>query len=498
MKVKPMVSIIIPVYNGSNYIKEAIESALNQDYNNYEIIVVNDGSTDNGKTKEVILKYKEKVRYFEKENGGVSSALNYGISKMKGEYFSWLSHDDLYKENKLSLQIKELKNHDEKTILYSNYSIINEKGDFVKNIILNSNEYNQKPYNSIFNMDINGITLLIPKSAFEECGLFDESLCCIQDYDLWFKMMKKYKFFHMEEILGSTRVHSKQVSNVSPRVITEGNSFYKRIVNELDDSVIKECYGSRYLFLDFLENNLRYNSKYLKAAEYINYKKNKLLENAKLKNERITLSWIIDDSLFSNDERKDIISKYRKNNIYINFVSKKEAMEELEGNYLYFGTSNINFYEYLKVMKISNAELLYDFTLDEEKMALLNKYSKFVHANFNRIIIKNKSKKIDTTKLCDIYFDIIDKGNTLSYKKNKDQDTKISQLRYLLNSSIAKKISDAEFCDLCYQLAVIYNNSKTYERKIKFYEPCEKYLELSYSRAWIIYQKIINFIRRKK
>src|SRR5262245_26319850 len=98
----PRVSIIIPVFNGSNYLREAIDSALVQTYQNTEIIVVNDGSNDNGKTREIALSYGQQIRYFEKENGGVSSALNMGICKMTGDYFSWLSHDDVYNPEKVA------------------------------------------------------------------------------------------------------------------------------------------------------------------------------------------------------------------------------------------------------------------------------------------------------------------------------------------------------------------------------------------------------------
>ena len=97
----PLVSIIIPVYNGSNYLKKAIDSALSQTYKNIEIIVVNDGSKDDGATEQVALSYGDKINYYLKENGGVSSALNFGISKMKGDYFSWLSHDDEYTQTKI-------------------------------------------------------------------------------------------------------------------------------------------------------------------------------------------------------------------------------------------------------------------------------------------------------------------------------------------------------------------------------------------------------------
>jgi glycosyltransferase involved in cell wall biosynthesis len=105
IEIKPLVSIVIPLYNGSNYLSEAINCALNQTYSNIEIIVINDGSKDDGAGREVALSFGDKIRYFEQENGGVSTALNNGISKMEGEYFSWLSHDDLYTNDHIEKQV---------------------------------------------------------------------------------------------------------------------------------------------------------------------------------------------------------------------------------------------------------------------------------------------------------------------------------------------------------------------------------------------------------
>ena len=82
----PKVSIVIPVFNGSNYLKEAIDSALAQTYKNIEIIVVNDGSDDKGETEKIAKSYGSKIKYFKKENGGVATALNFGIKKMTGKY----------------------------------------------------------------------------------------------------------------------------------------------------------------------------------------------------------------------------------------------------------------------------------------------------------------------------------------------------------------------------------------------------------------------------
>jgi glycosyltransferase involved in cell wall biosynthesis len=104
----PLVSIIIPVYNGSNYLAEAIDASLAQTYQNVEVLVVNDGSTDGGASRDIALAYGDRIRYFEKENGGVSTALNFGIEKMHGEYFSWLSHDDLYLPRHIETQVETL------------------------------------------------------------------------------------------------------------------------------------------------------------------------------------------------------------------------------------------------------------------------------------------------------------------------------------------------------------------------------------------------------
>ena len=116
MNFNPKVSILIPAYNGANYMREAIDSALAQTYKNSEVILVNDGSKDNGDTEAIARSYGDKIRYFHKENGGVASALNLGIRKMTGEYFSWLSHDDVYYPHKIETQINFLSKQANKNI----------------------------------------------------------------------------------------------------------------------------------------------------------------------------------------------------------------------------------------------------------------------------------------------------------------------------------------------------------------------------------------------
>lgn len=191
----PKVSIVIPVYNGSNYLKEAIDSALMQTYENLEIIVVNDGSNDGGATESIALSYGDKIRYYKKKNGGVSTALNYGISVMTGEYFSWLSHDDLYTPSKISDSVKLISMQENKDRLVAccgsflidgNGELLKKSGDtFDENMVYCEDVLYKKILKGRM---LNGCSLLIPKLAFEEIGLFDETLKYSQDALMWYKM----------------------------------------------------------------------------------------------------------------------------------------------------------------------------------------------------------------------------------------------------------------------------------------------------------------------
>lgn len=234
-KFNPLVSVVMPVYNGENYVKEAIDSVLNQTYKNIEIIVVNDGSKDN--TDEICKSYGNKIRYYKKENGGVATALNFGISKMNGEYFSWLSHDDLYKENKIEKEIEVLSNLENKeTIIFSNFELMNEFGKTFSKTNYSSFYTSEELCHSIFPVIrgcINGDTILINKKCFEKVGLFREDLHCTQDYDLWFKLFAEYPSYLVLEHLVRYRIHDKQDTNNYPSASSESDSLWTRIISKL-------------------------------------------------------------------------------------------------------------------------------------------------------------------------------------------------------------------------------------------------------------------------
>lgn len=251
----PKVSIIIPVYNGANFLKYAIDSALNQTYSNLEILVVNDGSTDNGKTEKIAKSYGTKIKYIHKENGGVSSALNLAIKKMTGEYFSWLSHDDTYEPNKVEAEINYLRDKGllhKKAIVYSDYYLIDVRGKVLSRATKNHEELEKKPEYALLKGNINGLSLLIPKSAFDEHGEFDTTLKATQDYELWRKMARTYELIHIPELLVSTRFHAKQVTNTSPKVRSEGNELYLGLINDVSKKRREQLEGSEYCFFEEL------------------------------------------------------------------------------------------------------------------------------------------------------------------------------------------------------------------------------------------------------
>ena len=214
----PLVSIIIPVYNGSNYLSQAINSALNQTYKNIEIIVVNDGSCDDNKTENLALSYGDKIRYIHKTNGGSSSALNVGIKNMRGEYFSWLSHDDVYLPEKISKQIDAIEECESKNVMVvSRATLIDENNNSLKG----SNR--KRPVGLVKSLDalkwvshgkgINGCAILLPKGIIDNVGLLDENFVYLNDLEYWYRtIMKNIDLLFTDDIVVQTRIHGQQVS----------------------------------------------------------------------------------------------------------------------------------------------------------------------------------------------------------------------------------------------------------------------------------------------
>lgn len=233
----PKVSIIIPVYNGSNYLKEAIDSALNQTYHNIEVIVVNDGSDDGNLTRKIAQSYDDKIVYFEKENGGVASALNLGIEKMTGEYFSWLSHDDIYLPDKILKEVEALVSlKNKKTVIGCNVDIVNLKRDLIKHNHIPIEAKRSVTCYLAFDQTtgLNGCSLLIHKNLFKEFGNFDVELKVTQDYDMWYRLAKNVDFKFIDDNLVLSRQHEEQGSKTLIKYVDkEVDKLHGRFIKNL-------------------------------------------------------------------------------------------------------------------------------------------------------------------------------------------------------------------------------------------------------------------------
>jgi len=215
----PTVSVIIPTFNRAHLVSRAIRSVLAQTYQDFEIIVVDDGSTDN--TKEIVKSFNDsRIRYVRHdENRGGSAARNTGIRIAQGEYIAFLDDDDEWLPEKLEKQIKKFKSLPKKFgVVYSGFSYVSERGKILSNVIptLRGNVYDSLLKDNI----LGSPTPLIKRDCFQRAGFFDETFPSCQDWDMWIRLSKCYYFDFVPDILAKHYVHENRISaNLNARII---------------------------------------------------------------------------------------------------------------------------------------------------------------------------------------------------------------------------------------------------------------------------------------
>ncbi len=256
---QPRVSIIVPVYNGEEFMREAIDSALAQTYENCEVIVVNDGSQDD--TEKIALSYGDRIRYFSKPNGGVSTALNLGIEKMTGDYFAFLPHDDTYHPDKTKLQIESILNSgDEMTIAWSGFYCRDERRQQDRPVEISFGHTREAltrgTYPLFFGL-LNAATALIHKRYFEIKGNFNPELLTAQDYDLCFRIFQGKNTIYLDQPLAVHRIHEQQGSQCIPEYEKNCMDLAFAMMQGITAPEIKRSFGSEYAFycklLDYYE-----------------------------------------------------------------------------------------------------------------------------------------------------------------------------------------------------------------------------------------------------
>jgi len=214
----PKISVIIPLYNHEKYIEEAVNSVLTQSFADFELIIINDGSTDN--SEDVVKNIKDdRIRYFYQENQGAHKTINRGIQLAKGEYISILNSDDVYYANRLEEFLKILESDSSIHAVFSHIEFINDQGNFIKykigaedNWKGHDPETSLKGEKNIFldllagNFLVTTSNLFCRKSVFDNLCLFS-NLKYAHDYEFFLKLCYSYKVFIVEKALLKYRIH---------------------------------------------------------------------------------------------------------------------------------------------------------------------------------------------------------------------------------------------------------------------------------------------------
>jgi glycosyltransferase involved in cell wall biosynthesis len=228
----PAVSVVIPVYNGENYLRLALESVLRQTFQDLEIIVIDDGSKDS--TPDIAQSFGERVRYVRQENAGVAAAVNHGIRLARGRYFAWLSHDDLWAPEKLSAQLEALQHADGPAVCYTDIKLIDGEGK-----VFDEKELPLPNRNDIVRAILRlepvlyaAYSLVCEVRCFEQVGPYDLKKRHTQDADMLLRLARTFPFVRVPEKLMFVREHGTRDS-LRPTFVAEANAFYRAWLDAL-------------------------------------------------------------------------------------------------------------------------------------------------------------------------------------------------------------------------------------------------------------------------
>jgi glycosyltransferase involved in cell wall biosynthesis len=242
---QPLASVIIPNYNHAQYVSDAIDSVLAQTYRNYEIIVVDDGSTDN--SREVVTKFGERVQYIYQNNAGLSAARNTGIKASRGSLIGVLDADDMYEPDFLSTLVVALQENPAADGIYCGYQFVDHQNNLLPQI-----EARFISHDKLYDALLDG-NFFVPESIFlrryvyEHVGLFDETLRACEDWDVWLRVTKKYKIIYSPNILTRHRILPGSMSTDPQRMLTHRLAVLKKHVSgepvESGSSMVHRAYG---------------------------------------------------------------------------------------------------------------------------------------------------------------------------------------------------------------------------------------------------------------
>ena len=207
--IHPRVSVIVPTFNRAHLVAETIDSILSQTFKDFELIVVDNNSTDN--TEQVIKSYTDdRIRYFKHPNNGIIAVnRNYGIGKAKGEYIAFCDDDDLWMPNKLEKQIAELERDDGAGLVCSNEIAFDQNGNYGPMIRRELKDSDFTLESLVWTNRISSSTVLVRRTVLDDVGVMDEdpAIAAGEDYELWLRIARKYRIAYIHLPLEKYRTH---------------------------------------------------------------------------------------------------------------------------------------------------------------------------------------------------------------------------------------------------------------------------------------------------
>lgn len=221
-KTTPLVSVIVPAYNSARFLRQALDSALEQDYPNVEVIVVDDGSTD--ETCDILDTYRDRIVAVRQNNAGASVARNVAIERAQGEYLAFLDADDLWLPTKLSRQIAHLETNSDVGMVYSDWLewAPDESGEYSLPPIPETDvgDLSIDPENSgwlynkfLVDCIVHTTTAVIRRSIVQQVGQFDLDLKRGQDYDYWCRVSRVTRIDKLQAVMSLYRIHSDSITH---------------------------------------------------------------------------------------------------------------------------------------------------------------------------------------------------------------------------------------------------------------------------------------------
>ncbi|MCK4434621.1 glycosyltransferase, partial [Candidatus Bathyarchaeota archaeon] len=211
------VSVVLTCYNGARWISRSIESVLAQTYEDFELVIIDDGSTDNSKERVAFYLCDERVRYIYQENKGFSAAVNKGIKESTGNLIGFIGQDDMWMPNKLGLQVKYFSEHEDVDLVHSDFCSVDSEGQIirVRNIMVPNFSSMKKTIEYLFLTNFIGFeTVLVKRKCFDEVGFFDEHMVGFSDHDMWLRVVGKFNIGYLDLPLVKKREHELQLSRV--------------------------------------------------------------------------------------------------------------------------------------------------------------------------------------------------------------------------------------------------------------------------------------------